>query len=57
MCTINIYGDIFDEDKGRMIAEGNTSHDLLRTYELPTRWKPVDEPDLSVGADTWVKTR
>ena len=49
--TINIYGDIFDQDTGRMIAEGDTSHDLLRTDELPTEWIPVEQPGLSIVTD------
>ena len=37
--TVNIYGDIMDDDTKKIIADGNVSHDIRRIYEFPTRWK------------------
>ena len=37
--TINIYGDIMDDDTKKIIADGNVSHDIRRIYEFPTEWK------------------
>ena len=37
--TVNIYGDIMDDDTKKIIAGGNVSHDIWRIYEFPTRWK------------------
>ena len=37
--TVNIYGDIMDDDAKRIIADGNVSHDIRRIYEFPTGWK------------------
>lgn len=39
--TINIYGDIMDQRTQKVIAEGNTSHDLLKIYETPTAWRDL----------------
>ncbi|MEE8837182.1 MAG: hypothetical protein SOH80_09505 [Eubacteriales bacterium] len=39
--TINIYGDVMDQRTRKMIAEGNTSHDLLKVYETPTEWRDL----------------
>ena len=37
--TVNIYGDIMDDDAKKIIADGNVSHDIRRIYEFPTGWK------------------
>ena len=37
--TVNIYGDIMDDDTKKIIADGNDSHDIRRIYEFPTEWK------------------
>ncbi len=37
--TVNIYGDIMDDDTKKIIADGNVSHDIRRIYEFPTEWK------------------
>ena len=37
--TVNIFGDIMDADRKKIIAVGNTSHDIRNRYELPTDWK------------------
>ena len=37
--TVNIYGDIMDDDAKKIIADGNVSHDIRRIYEFPTEWK------------------
>lgn len=39
--SINLYGDIIDLHKRKIIAVGNTSHDITKTYELPTAWQDV----------------
>jgi len=37
--TVNIYGDIMDDDTKKIIADGNVSHDIRKVYEFPTEWK------------------
>ena len=39
--SINIYGDIIDLHARKVIAVGNTSHDITKIYELPTTWEDV----------------
>ena len=39
--SINLYGDIIDIHARKIIAVGNTAHDVMKTYELPTAWKDV----------------
>ena len=47
---VNVYCDIFDADTNRMIARGNTSHDIRRAAEFPDGWtdlKPAVREKLS----------
>ena len=43
--SCNIFGDIIDCEEKRIIAVGNTHHDIDNTYELPTKWYPVSTPN------------
>lgn len=37
--TINPFGDIMDANTKKVIAEGNTDHDIKKTYDIPTEWR------------------
>ncbi len=40
--TVNVFGDIMDNDIKRIIAVGKVSHDIRMTYEFPYEWIDVE---------------
>ncbi|MDD6548080.1 hypothetical protein [Blautia massiliensis (ex Durand et al. 2017)] len=45
--TVNLYGDIMDAEINRTIADGNTSHNIMRISEYPTKWTDRKESVLT----------
>jgi hypothetical protein len=39
--TVNVYGDIMDNDIKMIIAVGKVSHDIRATFEWPDEWIDV----------------